>query len=578
MKKTSSTRILRIMAAIVIVLLLIIFSALFFLEQYTERIARSVLDKEYSKLELSHIYDIDFDKITLQILSGNVRIKNLQINPKESFFSEPDSLRLRYPILVEIVIPKLVMKGLNKNFTLQFEFLNIPFINAFQPEIRLIDHLTEAEKVRTQKIKQEKDTIVQIPKWKAIHAGQLLITDGVFEWTDLTKTRSFFKIGTINYSGSELQVVSENIIGSLLQMLMERSYIDLGSVQLFTADGFYEIAMGNLSKKAGDDTIAAGHFKLIPQYDKMQFGKKFGRQTDRFDIEVGSIDIVKPDVQKWFEDRTIAIHEITIDNPVLNIFRDKNIARDMTIFPKLPHQALAGIKSGVDIRKIKVINARLIYEELELNAAEPGRVPIKNMFATLYNVTNISSVIEEFGSMTWDTKSDFFDAANLEVSFAFPADIANPEFAFSGKMDNLEMTAFNVMITPNAGIRIDQGFLHSMDFNVVAHEDFATGEVRMHYEDMKLTILKKSNTEEQRLFGLVTFLANAVIRGHNPDKESNKEIESAHVFVERDKNKGVFNYMSKSLISGIQNTLVPGTGMTLEKYEKHRKTKGDTEK
>lgn len=72
MKKKSQFRILKVIAANIIVLLIIVISALFFLEQYTERIARSVLNNEFIKLELSRVYDVDFDKVSFQILSGRI--------------------------------------------------------------------------------------------------------------------------------------------------------------------------------------------------------------------------------------------------------------------------------------------------------------------------------------------------------------------------------------------------------------------------------------------------------------------------------------------------------------------------
>ncbi|MFU8842822.1 MAG: hypothetical protein ACNA7V_03330 [Bacteroidales bacterium] len=573
MKKKSHPRILKVIAANVIVLLIIVISTLFFLEQYTERIARSVLNTEFSKLELSRVYHVDFDKVSLQILSGNIRIKNLQINPKESFYTEPDSLKAHYPLLVDIVIPKLTIKGLNKNFILQFEILNIPFISAIRPEIRLIDHLTDAEKARSHKIRQEKVTLVETSKWRSINVGQFVIDDGMFEWHDLTKNRSLFQTGSINYSGTQLEFLSENIFGSLVKMLMERSDFETGPVQYFTKNGFYEVAAGSLSKRIGVNKLQADHIKLIPQYDKMEFGRRFGRQTDWIDLEVKSIEIDEPDIFKWLEDRTISVHEIRIEYPILHIFRDKNIARDMSIFPDLPHQLLSSIKSAVDIRKIQVRNASLVYEELEPGANDPGQVPAKNIYATLYNVTNIPSSISAHGAMTWDIRADFFDQAKLEVSFNFPENLAEHRFAFAGKMDSMDMNAFNVILTPHAGIRIDQGYLRSIDFDVIAYEHFSEGEVTMYYEDLKLTVLRKSNPEGQRIFGLVTFLANAAIKGNNPEKESHMTAEPSPVFFERDKNKSIFNYMARSMISGIQNTIVPGTGMTREKYEKQQNMK-----
>ena len=119
-------------------------------------------------------------------------------------------------------------------------------------------------------------------------------------------------------------------------------------------------------------------------------------------------------------------------------------------------------------------------------------------------------------------------------------------------------------------IRIEEGHINKMEFNADADRDYSTGTMVLNYDDLKLSFLKNDAKSGHEDLGLLSSLANVVIRSFNPAKNSNNSAEPAEIFFERDKNKSIFNYMAKSMISGIKSTVIPGFNMTEEKYKRQQ--------
>jgi hypothetical protein len=94
----------------------------------------------------------------------------------------------------------------------------------------------------------------------------------------------------------------------------------------------------------------------------------------------------------------------------------------------------------------------------------------------------------------------------------------------------------------------------------------------MVYDSLKINVLAKDNEKSKSHgLGVLSWIGNKVVKSFNPGlgKSDNKP-DVATIFVERDINKSVFNYIVKAFISGIKGTLVPGIGPTLKKYEKQK--------
>lgn len=570
MKSKTIRKILIISGIVILGILLVLAGGLIYLDRNAEKIVEDLLEKEYKGSEISHVYEIKYDNIHIGLFSGNLKIKNLKITPRPAFYEADDTLRLKYPELFDVYLPSVSITGIDENFSLSPERISLDEIRMIRPEITLIDHLTSAEKKQAKAIKANRKTKKKTgeAKVKKYSLKSFVLSRGSFGLFDHKKQSAILGAGDININIRDLTVEGLPDKESLLNILQEHVKISVGDFSYPTPDGMYEIRVGEVQKKPGEPTISISNFELIPGFDKMEFGVKAGKQTDRMQIEIDHITVENFDARKYMMDQEVFIGRIVIDGLYLNAFRDKNVPFDYDRYPKMPQQSLASLNLPLDIREVLIKDSEVLYEQVNKDATDPGKVPIKNLYATLVDVSNIPGQIRKFGPMFWDVKANFFNAASLELQVEFTENIHEPDFTFSGTMEQMDMTAFNQMIEPTEYLRIESGVINSMDFEASANSEYVEGELMMLYSDLKIKGLRKVTKKERDEMGFFSALANVVIRQFNPPKNKEGEPVSSQIFFVRDKNKGIFNYLAKGLISGIKATILPSVSSPKKRFEK----------
>ena len=573
-------KILKITGIVVGSLLIILIPLLIYVNNNISDIADGYVKRAFAKSPLSKVYTMDYDKLTVNILSGNLELHQFRMTPRPEFFASGDSLRFANPVVIEAVVPTFVIKGLDLggevNF-LDFSKMTLEAVRINNPQIKVINHLTATEKIKRKSFEKTKiaDTTKKKPGLEVISIGSLKLKNGKFEFYDYTKKKTVFQAGSISVNFVDLVIETDSLEQLFLKPAFSRSHIQVKNVYYPLSNGFYDIKLGKLEVRIEQGNLKLYDFSLIPKYNKKEFGKVFGWQTDRFDIKVKKIEAFDLNIRKLIKENGIETAKVVITGVDADIYRDKNIPRDYSKFPKFPNQALGSVKTYLNIGKVEIKKSKLLYEELAPKASIAGKVPISDLYATIYNVTNDKQVIAKNGPMKWDVIGDFFDEGKLSVVIDFPKDLSKPAFTFSGKMGKMDMTAFNQIIKPNQHLEITHGKIISLEFNAVANDDYSSGNILMVYEGLKMGILKEYSEKGEKTSGFINAIANAVVKTGNPGKNSDKAPKSAEIFFERNKNKAIFNYLAQSLINGIKATLIPKFAMSKEKWEKQKQKEAD---
>ena len=105
-----------------------------------------------------------------------------------------------------------------------------------------------------------------------------------------------------------------------------------------------------------------------------------------------------------------------------------------------------------------------------------------------------------------------------------------------------------------------------------ANNLYSYGEMKFYYEDLKIQLLKRE-TELPEGFGnaLGSFFANTfIIRSNNP---RNLFLRKGDIFFERDKKRAIFNYWTKTFLSGVVSSI--GATNNKKKIKKMQKRKSE---
>jgi hypothetical protein len=149
-----------------------------------------------------------------------------------------------------------------------------------------------------------------------------------------------------------------------------------------------------------------------------------------------------------------------------------------------------------------------------------------------------------------------YGKGNIKGEFTF--DMVNTEniHTYGIMVDPFDLTEFNRILIPSASAQISSGENEKIIMTIKANEDYSYGEMKFYYKDLKIALLDRE-TETPKGVGKVlgSFFANTFfVKSNNP---KNLRLRKGDVFFERDKKRAIFQYWTKSILSGMVSTIAP---------------------
>lgn len=319
-----------------------------------------------------------------------------------------------------------------------------------------------------------------------------------------------------------------------------------------TPSELYELSASQLYFSSVAGTMNIDSVELTPKYDKQQFAKKVGYETDRMTISIDHINWKSINSEQLNRAQGLSSRHIALQNGDIDIYRDKRLSYPPNRQPPLPQEIIRNIPFPISVDSISLINSKIRYSERAPQSTASGSILFANTSATIKNVYNNQDRWQEGNYPTLRAETDIMGKARLTAEFSFPmADSSNKQL-IKGNLQPLDMQTLNKALVPLASVRIDDGQILGMDFDMTLGEQQAEGEVILQYENLKISMLNEKSNKEEFANKISSLLANTF-----KIKSDNKgdELRIGKVDFEREEEKSTFNYWWKSLLSGLQSSI-----------------------
>ncbi len=347
-----------------------------------------------------------------------------------------------------------------------------------------------------------------------------------------------------------LKVTEGNTLNHILAEAGWQLYV--GGFSLFTKDKLYKIDIDNiqLDNKKGNGRIGNISVKHILSTDEMV--RQNIHQKDIFDLEFTKIEMQGIDFKELISNNKLEVNMMTLQ-PVLKIYNDRTLPPDTSSkVGKYPQQLIQDVETPLYIKKINIKNGLIAYTERSKLSALPGTVSFTNVNAAIDNVTNISERIQSNATCKLTIQALFQGTAKLSTEWKLPLAKTNAEFSIRGAVGSFHAAALNNLIEPLALVSIKKGEVNGVTFNITGDDHNAKGNSVVLYSDLKMELLKKTNTDEIKTRNVVSFIANMFVKNDNPQKGTTRK---GPIDQHRDIQRSFFNLLWKSIFNGINKTV-----------------------
>jgi hypothetical protein len=312
----------------------------------------------------------------------------------------------------------------------------------------------------------------------------------------------------------------------------------------------YTFAFGRFGFSTGLASMFVDSVTVLPNFSRIDFSQKMGYQTDRIILKVPRIEILQIDFRTLIRDRKLYANKIKIKELNFESFRDKRMLVTTSRQPLMPTQMIKGIKFPLSFDTILLSNGYAAYEEQ--NSDEPGKIFFDRINASLTGFTTFSGItnkIDLHGS------ARLMGLAPIESWFHFDTGQQADSFMVRATIGEFELTAINPMLSKLMPVSVIQGTTPSTEIiRINAGNAKAQGKMLFRYDNLAVRLYPtKPGTGNRLEQSLLTEVINFLLPDSNPNDEG--KLKYGTIYFERDLSKGFFNFLWKSVLSGLKSTM-----------------------
>ena len=157
----------------------------------------------------------------------------------------------------------------------------------------------------------------------------------------------------------------------------------------------YNFKISGLDYNSQTSLLHTDQIRLIPSQSETEFVKANKYSKDRFNIVIGSMDLIQLNRQSLLRQEIVA-DSLILSDASFRIFRDKSVPHDsIDRTHDYPQEAIMRLSLPLYIRKIIFRNSYIEYKEKNEKSDSSGKVAFFHVNASLKNVTNYTGLYPE---------------------------------------------------------------------------------------------------------------------------------------------------------------------------------------
>ena len=301
-------------------------------------------------------------------------------------------------------------------------------------------------------------------------------------------------------------------------------------------------------------TLQADRFSIHPNYSEYPFAARHKYQTDRFEALFEAVTLHHFSFSDFIKSGDLISSYIEIGTMEMKVFRDNR--KSFHHINKLPFQEMIyNYHGAIRIDSIALSGGNVSYAEHAALANEAGRISFEKIIARIYKITNDPVYKHEKGYLELYARALLMGKGKLNVHLKGRLFDQQNTFSLSGNLGSMAVEALNPILEKNAFIYATSGNIESMNFNLLANNNKATGTMTLLYHGLDIAVKNKRTDDTTAIKERVTsILANLKLMNSNPGRK--ETIRVGIIDKMRDPEKFLFNYCFKSILSGIKSSII----------------------
>jgi hypothetical protein len=369
-----------------------------------------------------------------------------------------------------------------------------------------------------------------------------------------------FILKEFNLGGEQIKIDSA-VAAHVLRQLKKNPTLFVNDIDLEEITASSIIRANGIGYSNGGKIVSIDSFSYTPTKDREEYMKLNVYQKDYMTFKTGKISIRNFDIERLATDSNLQFNYIIINQPELNVYKDKRLPLQPGYIKAMPVALLKKINQRLHIDSVRLVDGKVFYEEFNDKTEMIAKINLSELQTLIRNIDNYNTSSTD--SLYILSSSRLLDTANVSIRFHESYADSIGSFLYRVRIGQFGLPALNSVILPTANMKINRGWLDTLELRVMGNDYLAHGKMRMYYKDFKIQFLSNKELEKRTVFTkALSWVANTFLRTNNVEK-------TGTVFTERTREKSFVNYWVKILLSGaMTNTRIRKNSIQEKRYQK----------
>jgi hypothetical protein len=365
------------------------------------------------------------------------------------------------------------------------------------------------------------------------YAPRIRITQVVFPRIALDVRLPRTANGALRFELGQLQWSMANVVidpadtTAASRPLFSRT-IELAASNFTThPDRAMTVRVGLLRTSLTDSTLEVRGVAFTPSQSGADFRRSRRHRHDLINLTVGRITAEGIDFGAFMVGQGVRARRIEVDSFRIAVTNDKRLPERSPGSPhRTPQRWIADLDETLSLDSLRVRNGEVVYREHAAGRASSGVITFARIEAAAANVSHFVGRRTSDDPMTLTARAHIQHAGQLDVRFVVPLDASRFDMTFRGTLGAMSALDFNPFVRETDALRISNGQVAGIAFNVAVKHGVASGTITPRFNDLAVSITRHGSggilggggIVGGAARGIATFAANlVVVRGNNPD-------------------------------------------------------------
>jgi|GEM_PF-1792312 len=345
------------------------------------------------------------------------------------------------------------------------------------------------------------------------------------------------------------------------QQFINKLTIKNGGINIQNADS--RITVQSLSWLPEKSLLSAKGICYRPLLSLEEFRTKNPWQTDYLEAAAGTLTAEGMHFSATTRGNEINVSSIILDSLTLNSSRDKRMKERPFMEKPMPSKLVANLKIPVSIHEIKVTNGQVNISETSFATGREGVIILNNINA---DITNLNNQQASADSLKLNGHASLFGKTSVKMNYRESYQDSLSTFKIRLSLSPMNLREINQVSIPLAALEINKGDTDGINAEWEGNKYFARGEIFLPYKNLSISVLDKRNLNHKSLLiSAESDFVNMMLR--------KKNLKPSFMLFERNRNKFVFNYWIKTLLTGFASSVGIKSERKLKKHEEVLRSK-----